>query len=66
MNTFLEALYFLHIEIMANLDHYNSIELKGVKKVRSAIKLCSHYFSYNVSNNIVATGILLSRLTYKK
>ena len=23
--------------------------IKGVKKVRSAIKLCSYYFSYNVS-----------------
>ena len=37
--------------------------IKGVKKVRSAIKLHSHYFSYNVSNNIIVTGILLSRLT---
>ena len=26
--------------------------LKGVKKVRSAIKLCSFYFSYYVSNDI--------------
>ena len=32
--------------------------VKGVKKVRSAIKLCSHYFSYNVSNYINVTGIL--------
>ena len=28
MNTFSEALYFLHIEIMANLDHFNSIQLE--------------------------------------
>ena len=27
MNTFSEALYFLHVEVMANLDHNNSIEL---------------------------------------
>ena len=32
--------------------------LKGVKKVRSAIKLCSYHFSYNVSNDINVTGIL--------
>ena len=37
--------------------------LKGVKKVCSAIKLYSHYFSYNVSNYINVTGLLLSRLT---
>ena len=28
MDTFLEALYFLHVEITANLDHYKSIELE--------------------------------------
>ena len=28
MNTFTETLYFLHVEIMANLDHYNSIGFK--------------------------------------
>ena len=39
------------------------MQLKGVKKVRSAIKLCSHYFSYNVSNYINVTGTLYSRLT---
>ena len=27
MNIISEAVYFLHVEIMANLDHYNSIEL---------------------------------------
>ena len=32
-------------------------DIKGVKKVRSAIKLCSYYFSY-VSNDIKVTGIL--------
>ena len=32
--------------------------IKGVKKVRSAIKLCSYYFRYNVSNGINVTGIL--------
>ena len=32
--------------------------LKGVKKVRSAIKLLSYYFSYYVSNDIHVTGIL--------
>ena len=31
---------------------------KGVKKVRSAIKVCSYHFRYNVSNDINATGIL--------
>ena len=30
MNTLSEALYFLHLEIMTNLDHYNSIEFCGV------------------------------------
>ena len=29
--------------------------VKGVKKVRSAIKLCPYIFSYNVSNEIYAT-----------
>ena len=29
MNTFSEALYFLHVEVMANLDHYKSIELES-------------------------------------
>ena len=28
MNNFPEALYFLQVEIMAYLDHYNSIELE--------------------------------------
>ena len=28
MNTISEALYFLHVEVMTNLDHYNSIELE--------------------------------------
>ena len=28
INIISEALYFLHVEIMANLDHYNSIELE--------------------------------------
>ena len=32
--------------------------LKGVKKVSSAIKLCSYYFSYNVSSDTNVTGIL--------
>ena len=32
--------------------------LKGVKKVGSAIKLCSYYISCNVSNDIKVTGIL--------
>ena len=31
--------------------------LKGVKKVRSAIKLCSYFFTYKVSNVINVTGI---------
>ena len=31
--------------------------IKGAKKVRSAIKLCSYYFSYYVSNDINVTGI---------
>ena len=30
-------------------------DVKGVKKVRSAIKLCPYIFSYNVSNEIYAT-----------
>ena len=33
-------------------------DVKGVKKVRSAIKLCPYIFSYNVSNDIYVTGIL--------
>ena len=32
--------------------------LKGVKKVCSAIKLCSYYFSYNLSNGINVTDTL--------
>ena len=32
--------------------------IKGVKKVHSAIKLCSYYFSFNKSNDINVTGIL--------
>ena len=28
MKNILEALYFLQVEVMANLDHYNSIELE--------------------------------------
>ena len=31
---------------------------EGVKKVHSAIKLCSYYFSHYVSNDINVTGIL--------
>ena len=31
--------------------------VKGVKKIRSAIKLC-YYFSHYVSNDINVTGIL--------
>ena len=34
------------------------IDGKGDKKVRSAIKLCSYKFSYNVSYDIYVTGIL--------
>ena len=29
MSTVSEALYFLHVEVIANLDHYNSIELES-------------------------------------
>ena len=32
--------------------------VKGVKKVRSAIELCSYYFSDNVTNDINVTGVL--------
>ena len=32
--------------------------IKGVKKFRSAIKLCFYYFSHYVSNDINVTGIL--------
>ena len=42
----------------AKPNHVLYLLLKGVKKVRSAIKLCSYYFSYNVSNGINVTGIL--------
>ena len=31
--------------------------IKGVKKVRFAIKLCSYYFSHYVSYDINVTGI---------
>ena len=34
------------------------IGVKGVKNVRSAIKLCPSIFSYNLSNDIYVTGIL--------
>ena len=32
--------------------------VKGVKKVRSEVKLYSYHFSNNVSNDIYVTGIL--------
>ena len=32
--------------------------IKGVKKVRSTIKLCSYYYSHYVSDDINVTGIL--------
>ena len=42
--------------------------VKGVKKVRSAIKLCSYYFSYNVSlrhkfhcNSLKSTNLLRNK-----
>ena len=35
-----------------------TLVLKGVKKLRSAIKLCSYYFRYYVSNDIHVSGIL--------
>ena len=45
--------------------HYQKIssctvdtDVKGVKKIRSAIKLCPYIFSYNVSNEIYVTGVL--------
>ena len=41
------------------------IYVRGVKKVRFAIKSCSYYFSYNVSNAINVTVILQSRLTWQ-
>ena len=28
LNTFSEVLYVMHVEVMINLDHYNSIELE--------------------------------------
>ena len=40
--------------VVIDKDHV----IKGVKKVLSAIKLCSYYFSHNVSNDINVTGIL--------
>ena len=42
-------LIYMYLEIL---------HLKGVKKVRSAIKLCSYYFSHYVSNDTSVTGIL--------
>ena len=38
-----------------------TMKLKGVTKVRSAIKIFSYYFSYNVSLDINFTGFLESR-----
>ena len=38
-------------------------KVKGVKKVRSAIKLCSYYFRYYLSDDINVTGILQRRHT---
>ena len=34
---------------------FSDISRPGVKKVHSAIKLCSYYFSYNVCNDINVT-----------
>ena len=42
------------------------IDIKSVKKARSAIKLCSYDFSFNVSNDINVTRIHLSRLTLQE
>ena len=39
--------------IPSQYSHFKYI--KGVKKVHSAIKLCSYYFSYNVCNDINVT-----------
>ena len=41
-------------------------DIEGVKKVRSAIKVCSYFFSYNVSNDINVTVILYSLLTLQE
>ena len=41
-----------------NITILELADIKGVKKVRSAIKLCSYYFIYYVPNDINVTGIL--------
>ena len=40
------------------INIFDNVFIKGVKKVRSAIKLSSFYFSYYVSSGINVTGIL--------
>ena len=45
---------FAYTAVVLHYTHH----IKGVKKVRSAIKLCSYYFSHDVSNDINVTGIL--------
>ena len=39
-------------------EHSTLVILHGVKKVCSAINLCSYYFSYNLPNDISVTEIL--------
>ena len=59
-STFVPRLIFVYksrYHIASVKNEYDE-NVKGVKKVRSAIKLCSYYFSYYVSNDIQATGIL--------
>ena len=46
-----------------NYKEETQVDVKGVKKVRSEIKLCSYYFSHYVSYDTNVTGILLSQLT---
>ena len=46
--------------IPSQYSHFKYI--KGVKKVQSAIKLCSNYFGYNVCNDINVTETHLINL----
>ena len=45
-------------ETYTSLFRHSASDIKGVKKVRSTIKLCSYYFDYSVSDDINVTGIL--------
>ena len=48
----------LYVVLIGTSQNARIMIIKGVKKVRSTIKLYSYYFSYNVSIDKNVTGIL--------